>query len=259
MLVLINRFFYAFGFNISAFYYSIRGLPIFIKNYFLLQKQLHKSKDFSVKKIFPVLGEHLMESGTMRGHYFYQDFLVAQKIYINKPDKHIDIGSRIDGFVAHVAVFREIEIFDIRVQSSKLSNVKFTMCDLMNKQAIMNDYCDSISALHSIEHFGLGRYGDSIDINGHIKALDNIYHILKTGGKFYFSTPIGNQRIEYNAHRVFSLNYLINIFSDKYKIISFSYVNDNGLLIQDADLNITNINSNFDCKYGCGIFELLKV
>jgi SAM-dependent methyltransferase len=259
MIILLNRILFAFGFNSRNFYYSVKGLPLFCYNFILIKKQLKKSKDFSIKRLYPILGEHLMESGTMRGHYFYQDFIVAQKIYHNNPEKHIDIGSRIDGFVAHVAVFREIEIFDIRMQSSNLKNVKFTLCDLMDKQAINIDYCDSISALHSIEHFGLGRYGDSIDINGHKKALDNIYQTLKKGGIFYFSTPIGDQRIEYNAHRVFSIGYLLELFSEKYELISFSFVNDNGLLFQDAEFTINNINSNFGCNYGCGIFELKKI
>jgi hypothetical protein len=32
----------------------------------------------------------------------------------------------------------------------------------------MINCCDSISSLHAIEHFGLGRYGDTIDVNGHL-------------------------------------------------------------------------------------------
>ena len=35
-------------------------------------------------------------------------------IYNSKPKRHIDVGSRVDGFVAHVASFREIEVFDVR-------------------------------------------------------------------------------------------------------------------------------------------------
>ena len=52
-----------------------------------------------------------MESaGESQGHYFHQDLLVANQIFLNSPERHIDIGSRIDGFVARVAAFREIEI-----------------------------------------------------------------------------------------------------------------------------------------------------
>ena len=92
----------------------------------------------------------------------------------------------------------------------------------------MLNYCDSISALHSIEHFGLGRYGDSIDYYGYLKALDNISKILRSGGKFYFSVPIGDQRIEFNAHRIFSIKYLLYLFDERYYLNSFSYVDDFG-------------------------------
>jgi len=60
------------------------------------------------------LDDRFDQSGTASGHYFHQDLLVASRIFINNPEKHVDIGSRIDGFVAHVASFREIEVFDIR-------------------------------------------------------------------------------------------------------------------------------------------------
>ena len=40
---------------------------------------------------------------------------------------------------------------------------------------------DSISCLHAIEHFGLGRYGDPVDVLGHVKALDNIRKALTPG------------------------------------------------------------------------------
>jgi SAM-dependent methyltransferase len=135
----------------------------------------------------------------MRGHYFHQDLLIAREIYKNNPVKHIDIGSRIDGFVAHVAVFREIEIFDIRLQENNVKNIIYRQADLMRIQDEMIEYCDSVSSLHAIEHFGISRYGDPIDAKGHIKAIGNIFKILKPGGKFYFSVPIGKQRIEFNA------------------------------------------------------------
>ena len=48
------------------------------------------------------------------------------------------------------------------------------------------EYCDSISSLHAIEHFGLGRYGDPIDYYGHIKAISNITKMLKKMGPYTF-------------------------------------------------------------------------
>lgn len=222
-----------------------------------LKAQQKQKSNFTIIKR-PILNDKFDTSGIMSGHYFHQDLLVAKKIFKNNPEKHIDIGSRTDGFVAHVAVFRKIEIFDIRPQQSSIENISFKQVDLMKLPENLINYTDSISSLHAIEHFGLGRYNDPIDFYGHEKALNNIYKILKTNGIFYFSVPIGPQRIEFNAHRVFNLNYLINLFSNKYTIKSFSYIDDNGYLHNDTELTEKNIKNNCDCSYGCGIFELLK-
>ena len=112
--------------------------------------------------------------------------------------------------------------------------------------------------MHAIEHFGLGRYGDRMDYLGHLKALKNIAKILKKGGVFYFSVPIGPQRIEFNAHRVFSLSYLIQILEEDFDIVDFSFVDDKGDLNINIPLNQEDIIRNYGCNYGCGIFELIK-
>ena len=57
--------------------------------------------------LYPIINEFNDNSGTAKGHYFHQDLLVAQYIFKNKPKKHVDVGSRVDGFVAHVASFLE--------------------------------------------------------------------------------------------------------------------------------------------------------
>jgi SAM-dependent methyltransferase len=194
----------------------------------------------------------------MEGHYFHQDLLIAQKIFQSNPTRHIDIGSRIDGFVAHVAAFRRIEVFDIRPLRSTVANIVFTQADLMKLPPEMEQCCDSASSLHAIEHFGLGRYGDPIDVDGHLKAIQNIHSMLKPSGKFYFSVPIGKQRIEFNAHRVFSIKYLLGIFKGKFRVSNFHYVDDQGALFRDAVLTEDVIANDFNCLYGCGIFELSK-
>jgi SAM-dependent methyltransferase len=247
-----------FGFDTHKLIQALKGISFYRRDLKTLLTQKNHDQLFPISEKFPILDERFTPSGTMSGHYFHQDLLVARKILENKPKRHVDIGSRIDGFVAHVAVFREIEIFDIREQKSQVKNIVFKKADLMKLPEGMINYCDSISALHSIEHFGLGRYGDPIDYFGYLKAIDNITKILERGGKFYFSVPIGPQRIVFNAHRIFSLSYLIEILTKDFTIDSFSYVNDEGNLIENAVLSHENSSVNFNCSYGCGIFELTK-
>jgi len=62
------------------------------------------------------------------------------------------------------------------------------------------DACISVS---SIEHSGLGRYGDEIDPDGDIKAMQSIKNLLRVGGLCFLSVPIGEDRVMWNAHRVY--------------------------------------------------------
>ena len=163
-------------FSKKTFLRNLKSIPWLLKDYQKLKDSLRGDLDFPFGKLIPIAADKNDESGHLPRHYFYQDLLVAQKIFKNNPVKHVDVGSRIDGFVGHVASFREIEVVDIRAFSKKICNVRFVQSNIMDKvSSIPIDYTDSLSSLHAIEHFGLGRYNDPIDGYGHIKALDNIY------------------------------------------------------------------------------------
>ena len=57
------------------------------------------------------------------------------------------------------------------------------------------DYCDSLSCLHALEHFGLGRYGDPVNYDGYLLGLNNLWAMLKKGGKFYFSSLLDRKEL----------------------------------------------------------------
>ena len=240
---------------------TIRQAPGFWRNLRILKSQSRSAAAiFPLGRLFPCLSDNGASSGTAKGHYFHQDLLVARRIYLNSPKTHVDVGSRVDGFVAHVACFRPIEVFDVRTLVSTTPNIKFVQGDLMAPlNETMRNYCDSLSCLHALEHFGLGRYGDPVNFNGHLLGLDNLHNMLKTGGKLYLSVPIGPQRIEFNAHRVFAVKYLLECFRDRYNIDNFSFVDDGGDLHESTPLENENVNNNFGCNFGCGIFEMTKL
>lgn len=248
-----------FGINLGRIFRAVKGIPMFILNYRILRTQLKSDKEFKIMSLNPQIADKYEPAGNLDKHYFLQDIYFAEKIFNSNPERHIDIGSRIDGFSAHVSVFREIEIIDIRGLEVQHSNIKFIKADLLSIDEGFNSITDSISALHSIEHFGLGRYGDKIDSNGHLKAFEKIYFMLKKGGKFYFSTPIGKQRIEFDAHRVFSLDYLIRIFENRFIINEFSYIDDNGKLNLFPTIDESLIKTINNSSYSCGLFTLTKI
>lgn len=233
----------------------------FYRHYLQFKKQKSvSSHEFTLADFWPCMNDWDAPSGNASGHYFHQDLLVAQKIYLAKPLTHVDVGSRIDGFVAHVASFRKIEIFDVRpLQQSPYPNIIFVQADFMGDCSTLKNYCDSLSCLHALEHFGLGRYGDDVDYEGHLKGLKNLAGMIKLGGKFYLSVPIGPQRVEFNAHRIFGLRYLDDLLKTWFRVDSLSYVDDKGDIHQNVPTSGKAFDNNFSCAYGCGIFELTKI
>lgn len=185
-------------------------------------------------RLHPKLKDKKDTSGTMSGHYFHQDLFVAQRIFKNNPRKHLDIGSSTYGFVSHVASFREIDVLDIRENKSSVENINFKTIDIMADDLDLSDKYDSVSCLHTVEHFGLGRYNDRVDYEGYRKGLINISKLLFSGGLFYLSTPIGKQTVYFNAHRVFNHKHIIEICEPYYDLLEFHIVDENG----DLQLNI---------------------
>lgn len=238
----------------------LRHAPTLLDELRELKRQARQSQhDFPIARINPYPHEKKQQSGTAKGHYFHQDLLVARRIFESAPEKHVDVGSRVDGFVAHVAAFRCIEVLDIRPMDSQVRNIHFKQADLMSPPPEMAGYCDSLSCLHAIEHFGLGRYGDPIDFEGHIKGLNSLHTILRSGGTLYLSCPIGPQRIEFNAHRVFAVKYLLSLLDGRFRLRNFSYVDDRGDLHENVEMKDDLLAGDFGCRYGCGIFELEKL
>lgn len=210
-----------------------------------------------ITKHHMVLSDYRDVAGTAKGHYFHQDLLVARLVFEDKPKRHVDIGSRVDGFVAHVAAFREIEILDVRpLESSKHRNIKYHQADLMCPQDLGE--IDSLSCLHVIEHFGLGRYTDKIDVQGHIKGITNLVELVSLGGRLYISFPISDQdEVHFNAHRVFNPRSILQHPSIKnlMHLIRFDYVDDDG----DLHLNKNIQDLPPGMRFSCGIYTFEKI
>ena len=247
------KFLEIFGFNLQKI--------LALRNY---SKYCKHRKEFqrlggNITRRYAILSDFTDQAGSAKGHYFHQDLLVASLIFKNKPHRHIDIGSRIDGFVAHVAAYREIEVIDIRdLESTGHKNIVFKKADLMDDDSSPKDITDSLSCLNAIEHFGLGRYGDPLDPIGHIKGFRNMLKMVKPNGTLYISVPIGRcNEVHFNAHRIFDPTDIFNWSDEKgsLRLDRFDYVDDAGKLNQRIDINTEKI----DVAFGCGIYSFTKL
>ena len=214
----------------------IMGYFAYKKDYNEYNKKNTNPKFKLLKKYdYPILTERYGTAGYINS-YFWQDLWAARHIYKDNPKIHYDIGSKINGFIAHLASFREdIVLLDIRPLPFSISGVRFKQEDATLLEGIPDNSIESISALCSLEHFGLGRYGDSIDPEGYLKAMKSIVRVVKVGGHAYISVPIGMEHIEFNAHRVFFPATIIEIFKPM-KLVEFS-TTIGDLIIYDDDFH----------------------
>ncbi len=241
-----------FGFDFRRTLRSIVGIPRFISNLFSFWRGYQGKFE-----LLPCLHDWHEEGGSTQSEYFWQDLYIAQKICIAKPEKHVDIGSRIDGFVAHVASFRAIEVFDIRPVTSIMPGVIFKQANLMHLSGMQPEYCDSVSCLHALEHFGLGRYGDPIDPFGYVAGLKNMAQILMQDGLFYLSVPIGIARVEFNAHRVFDPREIVCLAKDSHLLLEeFAWV-ESGVLTKSVGIE-KDLDRLTCLRYTLGIFIFRK-
>ena len=245
------------GFDPRHFLRAILGIPFFLRDW-------HKFRRGYAGKLtlMPCLHDRWKEGGTTNSEYFWQDLIVAQWIFAANPQRHVDIGSRVDGFVAHVASFREIEVFDARPITTQVPGVIFKKANLMLPLSLPSDggggYCDSLSCLHVIEHFGLGRYGDPVDTHGHKYGIANMARLLKPCGRLYISTPIGQERVEFNANRVFNpRTIIISAESAGLKLYTLTVISACGSVLE-VEPNEDVLNELAQKDYNLGIFVFIK-
>ena len=115
-------------------------------------------------------------------------------------------------------------------------------CNYKINTLSMNNYkremkYDVIISFSSLEHDGLGRYGDPINPNGDIDACIESYTMLNEEGYFICGIPIGNGCIEGNFHRIYNqkrIDKLFNLFN--------SYVGSVNYKTFDQNLNFSGNN-----------------
>ena len=240
---------------IKNFFHLVFNFKLFLQ--FYKDKKKFESLNGKINSLNIRIFDKYDSAGKMNNAYFHQDLQVAKYIFERNPISHIDIGSRIDGFVAHVASFRKIKVLDIRPLINKShSNINFIQHDIINDEIIMS--ADSVSCLHCIEHFGLGRYGDEINPDAHIKGISKLIDMTSSKGFLYLSFPIFHyNEVHFNAHRYFAPQWIMTLdkVKNELELIQFDVVNNHGELLLNQDVN--NLNLDLGHK-SCGIYTFQK-
>ncbi len=232
----------------------IKALSWFISDYFKLKNALQSDSRFSlsVSNLQPILTDKT-DTTLFEPHYVYHPAWAARIVAKTNPEKHVDISSMLQ-FSTIVSAFVPVEFYDYRPADLKLSGLTSQPGDLTNLPFPTNSVT-SLSCMHTLEHIGLGRYGDPIDPKGDTKAASELGRVLAPNGSFIFVTPVGKSKLQFNAHRIYSYEQVLALFPDL-KLVEFSLVPDNFRevgFIENADPNLVK-----DQDWGCGCFHFTK-
>lgn len=230
------------------FLQGIYGYVWYIRDLISFKNQSPKTPVKSID-LFPVLDEKVSFT-PFDAHYFFQQIWVFKNVLKSQPKSHVDVAStyELSGYLSTIV---PTTFIDLRPIDSQLDNLTIKRGDILNLPYDDNEL-KSMSCLHVVEHIGLGRYGDPIDPDGTEKACKELARVLAKGGMLYFSTPIGKNRVCFNAHHIHSPSELLTYFKDL-KLIEFSVVDDTGVFKINTDYRRYN-----SADYACGMFVFTK-
>jgi hypothetical protein len=180
------------------------------------------------KYMYPIIYDKYRTNSGFNS-YFWQDLWAAKHIITRGVKEHYDIGSRVDGFIAHLLASNiKVNMIDIRKFEGKAENLYTIVDDATMMKQFKDDSIPSLSALCSLEHFGLGRYGDPVDPEACFLCFEQIQRKLKKGGRVYLSVPIGHNHVEFNAHRVFTASTIVESMN-LLKLVEYSVIKDKSI------------------------------
>jgi len=183
-------------------------------------------------------------------HYFYQAVWATERLVALRPASHVDVGSELR-WVALLAAWFPVTFVDIRPAPVRVANFEAQAGSILQLP-----YADrsvpSLSCMHVIEHVGLGRYGDSLDPKGSVRAAQELQRVIAPGGHLFLSTPVGRKRTCFNAHRIHPPHEVIRWF-DALRLLEFGAVGDDGTFRPEADPAAFA-----DATYACGLFRFQR-
>lgn len=206
----------------------------FFKDFFLIKKELEKSNEKINLSIMPCLFDK--ENYSLKLQYYdYQNAWAFEKLLESKPNELIDIGSIIT-FLVFASKITKVTTIDIREQNLPIKNLETKIGDILNIP-YQDNSVDFLSSLSVIEHIGLGRYGDKIDLDGMQKSINEFDRVLKKNATLLISVPIGPTNIiEFNAHRRFTPEKIYQMFKN------FS-IDDEVYIFKNEMMDINKYNS----------------
>lgn len=234
--------------------YLARRIQLFIRfrrNWYLF-KRLNDGRFELNHKDNVIMYNDISTNTDFDSHYVYHPAWAARILEKTHPDYHVDISSTLN-FCAIISAFIPVRFYDYRPANISLSNLQTDRADLL-KLHFEDNSITSLSCMHTVEHVGLGRYGDPIDPSGDLIAINELKRVLAPGGSLLFVVPVGKKKLMYNSQRVYSYEMILEYFSDL-KLQEFYFIQSNCNLKPLMNPTKAELSS---IENGCGCFWFKK-
>lgn len=232
-----------------------RNLPFILRELYWYAKDFYRFSNQYTHPyplmIMPILFEKTTNS-VFDPHYTCQAYWAGSQITKNKSHQqpHIDISSNVS-FVAQLCAMTEVIQVEYRPPKLSLPSLIKVSGDILCLPFADNSLL-SVSCLHVVEHIGLGRYGDKINVNGCWDALSELERVMAPGGNLYLSVPVGKPGVYFNGCYVFNAMDIIEKMADMF-LTDFAWVDDQGRFFETGYPENT---SKLTC--GLGLFSFKK-
>jgi len=140
------------------------------------------------------------------------EFIVSERIvenavvasYVRPSDcRVLDFGGY-EGTIALqlAAMGHRVTVWDQRPYPFKHPNINVLVADIFGRDWANEDPFDVVYSISTVEHLGLGHYGDQVVDGGDAKALTALWEMVRPGGRLIVTVPAGKPTVQ-RGYRVY--------------------------------------------------------
>jgi hypothetical protein len=146
--------------------------------------------------------DKMFKSGQVKSNYPMHDEVLREllPVELKKKGKWLVVGSARPFYETLLLMggAEKVDVWEIKGRDSGYPGLRY-----LGLEDLKGNVYDNILAISSVEHFGLGRYGDTLDPDGDLKAMRAIREMMSENGVVFLTVPCGKDRVIFNLHRIY--------------------------------------------------------